>query len=357
MIWLNRPSGRRLSQKGAVLKKGRDVIKTVTFSHYGNPTDGEVRNRDLRFRTIDIRGGRTVDFDDDTADKNAWYCENDEIEKLLGFLHNEVARTGRYQIVDADSPSVALVDLLRGSDIDPQAIVDALVRHSNIEQIVSLIASSDIGISAAQSAVIDNRRKLVSQLRELIDNPSSTETDVQNLIGNAYWIFGGRYVGVAKHRSLAKLDQTDIPLLGADGTLHVVELKGPCIKKLITRHRNHWIVGPEVHEATAQAMNYLRGLDEQGATLSTIYSRELGQEYDMSRVFATVVIGHSNHHRPPDAKREDVTRTLRQYTAGLNRIEVITYDQLVDSAERSLIFEHDQNEAFANMNDQNPRAE
>jgi hypothetical protein len=61
----------------------------------------------------------------------------------------------------------------------------------------------------------------------------------------------------------------------------------------------------------------------------------------MSRNFATVVIGHTDHHRPEGIDRKTVARTLRQYSAGLSRIEVITYDQLVESAERSLNFDRD----------------
>lgn len=345
-MWLNSPRGRRLNHKGAVLKAGRDVMKTAELSHFGNPADGEIKSRTLRFRSFDLRGGKSVDFEDDKLDKNSWFCENDEIERLLAFLHSDIARTGRYRVVDVDSPGAALLDLLQSSDIDPQNVAEAVLRHNNIEQIIELLASSDIGMSAAQSAVLTSRRELVSKLRKLVDNPNSTETEIQRLIGDAYWIFGGRYVGVAARRSLALLDQTDIPLLGADGTLHIVELKGPCIDKLIMRHRNHWIVGHAVHEAAAQATNYLRSLDEQGLSLSTMFRNELGQDYDMSRVFATVVIGHSDHRRSPDAKREDVARTLRQYTAGLSRVEVITYDQLVDAAERALMFEHDSVSAF-----------
>ncbi|NKY88165.1 Shedu anti-phage system protein SduA domain-containing protein [Nocardia veterana] len=345
LMWLNGPRRSQLGQRGAVIKKGRDVMKTVDLSYYGNPSDNEVKKRTLRFRTIDVRGNRAVDYGDFTADKNDWFCENDEIARLLAFLHTEVAHTGRYQVVDIDSPGAALVDLLESSHVNPQVIVDALVQHTNVAEIVSLIASSDIGRSAAQSVVLESRRKLVAQLRRLVDRPGATETEIQRLIGDAYWIFGGRYVGVADRRSFIPLDQTDIPLLGADGTLHIVELKGPDIDKLLVRHRNHWIVGPAVHEATAQAMNYLRSFDEHGSGLSTMYNNELGQRYDMSRIFATVVIGHSDHHRPADAEREVVARTLRQYTAGLNRVEVITYDQLVDAAERALVFEHDSTSA------------
>lgn len=87
--------------------------------------------------------------------------------------------------------------------------------------------------------------------------------------------------------------------------------------------------------------------------MSGAFRNELGQKYDMSRVFATVVIGHSDHHRPPEAEREFVARTLRQYTAGLNRIEVITYDQLVGSAERSVNFDLDATQTRASAHDIN----
>lgn len=344
-IWVNRPRGRTLRDTGAVLKPGPEVMKTVTLGYYGSPTSGEVRNRTLRFRSHDVRANKTPAFDDDWADKNSWFCENEEIERLLAFLHNDVAHTGRYQVVDVDSPTAALLKFLKHNEVDTRCLVDALVRRADVEQIVSFLVDSDLGLSAAQSAVLRRRRELVAELRRLVDSPTSTETQVQSLIGNAYWIFGGRYVGVAERRTLAMLDQTDIPLMGSDGTLHIVELKGPSIERLIIRQRNHWIPGPEVHLATSQALNYLRSLDEQGAGLTTMYRNELGQNYDMSRLFATVVIGHSDHQRPAEVEREVVARTLRQYNANLSRVEVITYDQLVESAERALAFESDSKNA------------
>jgi len=101
--------------------------------------------------------------------------------------------------------------------------------------------------------------------------PCQDRAHVQRLIGDAYWIFGGRYVGVAARRNLMSLDQHDIPLFEADGTLHIVELKGPNIPKLVSTHRNHWIVGDDVHEAVGQAMNYVRAFDELGASHSSYY--------------------------------------------------------------------------------------
>jgi hypothetical protein len=100
----------------------------------------------------------------------------------------------------------------------------------------------------------------------------------------------------------------------------------------------------------AQAMNYLRSLDELGAGLSKTYENELGQKYDMRRVFATVVIGHPKHANKTDNPTV-VAQTLRSYNAHLSRIEVVTYDQLVDSAERALVFEEHAKQAQRSARD------
>ena len=171
----------------------------------------------------------------------------------------------------------------------------------------------------------------------MAEDPATTEMDLQKTINDAYWLFGGRYVGIADRRSIGPLDQYDIPLLSADGTLHIVELKGPNIPNLIRKHRNHWIVGNAVHEATSQAMNYLRTLDEHGAALETTYRNDFGVDYDMRRAFATVVIGHPVH--VVNASPRNIEQTLRSYNAHLSRVEVITYATLLDTAERALVFE------------------
>jgi hypothetical protein len=158
------------------------------------------------------------------------------------------------------------------------------------------------------------------------------------MIGAAHWLFGGRYIRVVR-RDLAKLDQHDIALVAADGSLHIVELKGPSIPRLIRRHRNHWVVGNEVHEAVSQAMNYLRGLDEQGPLLETTYRNEFGEEWDMRRVHATVVIGYPDHVSDSIVSERIIEQTIRSYNAHLSRIEVVTYKALLDAADRALVFE------------------
>jgi hypothetical protein len=240
-------------------------------------------------------------------------------------------------VVDAHSPLAALLDLAASSQDATPGLVEALAARDDLGAVVAALAATDKGLPAAEGAVISERRQLVGLLREMVEKPTTTETELQRVMGGAYWLFGGRYVGVADRRNLAPLDQHDLPLLGADGTLHIIELKGPNIARLVRRYRNHYIVGTEIHEATSQAINYLRTLDENGAALTTTYRNEYGIDYDMRRIFATVVIGHPAHVTGADARI--VEQTLRSYNAHLSRVEVITYATLFDAAERALAFE------------------
>jgi hypothetical protein len=365
-IWINRPSpdARHMGNRGAVIKRGRDVTKVVTVTNYGDKRTGEIKKRELRFRAYAHRGEDQPDYDEKDP-KSTWFCENGEIERVLAFLQSEVTRTGRYQIVDTASPAGIILDILKGADSDSQELANVLVQHGNLEQLVATLSASTRGLSIAQLAVVEKRQKLISELQTLLQDPTTTETSIQRLIGSSYWIFGGRYVGIADRRNLMPLDQHDIPLLGADGTLHIVELKGPVIPKLVRHHRNHWIVGNEINEAVGQAMNYVRAFDELGTTAAGYYRNELGTDYDMRRVFATVIIGHPDHEAEvaPNGQKANeriVQSTIRSYNAHLSRIEVRTYKDLADSARRALLFENEstlsdsQESASANLDNAQP---
>src|SRR5205823_4387645 len=143
--------------------------------------------------------------------------------------------------------------------------------------------------------------------------------------------FGGRYVGIVPRRDLLPLDQHDIPLIAADGSLHIVELKGPNIPKLVRKYRNHWIVGDEVHQATMQAANYIRTADEWGLSAAKSAHEELGIDVDFRRVFATVVIGHRAYATADDPPPAQLDLALRTYNGHMARVEVVTYDTLFDS--------------------------
>ncbi|MFE0630517.1 Shedu anti-phage system protein SduA domain-containing protein [Streptomyces sp. NPDC058864] len=98
--------------------------------------------------------------------------------------------------------------------------------------------------------------------------------------------------------------------------------------------RARWLVdllerGRAVHRAVSQTQNYLRTLDERRESILARYG------VDTRRASATVVIGHPQYVSD-GVTPQQVAETLRTYNTHMARIEVITFETLLESAERML---------------------
>ena len=317
------------------VKLKQHLCKTVSLSKFGDSSTGEVSHRELRVVTAPrLADSGNFDFDKPT---HTWSCQDEELDRLKEFLNKEDTPPGIYRLVEKDNPAATIADLIDNANLDINGLASALAASGKIEDLLKFIVSTEVGETAAEAAIQAQRRRLVHELKQLALAPGTTETQMHTLIGNAYWLFGGQYIGIAR-RDLAKLDQHDLPLIGADRTLHLVELKGPSIPRLIRQHRNHWIVGNDVHEAVSQSINYLRALDEQGPLLESTYRNEFGEEWDLRRAHATVVVGHPCHVVGDGVTERLVEQVIRSYNAQLSRVQVVTYKSLFDAADRALRF-------------------
>ncbi|WP_327137151.1 DUF4263 domain-containing protein [Streptomyces sp. NBC_01340] len=247
-----------------------------------------------------------------------------------------------------DFAAINAIQYLEGLGITGSVMGSALSEWHDLRNMLASATQSSIGLSAAEAAIVAQRRSVIAELKEMIADPSVTERELHRKIKGHYWIFGGRYTGVSERNSLIPMDEYDIPLFCADGSIHIVELKGSHIPRLVERHRSHLIPGMEVHQAAGQAANYLRDLDEAGASMETYYKRN-GLEYDLCRARATVVIGNPEFVSiPADPKRklgaatrQMVDQTIRTYNSLISRVEVVTWVDLLDAADRSLKFEEE----------------
>lgn len=179
------------------------------------------------------------------------------------------------------------------------------------------------------------RRAALDRLRRVVEDCDSSESDIHTELKQQTWIFGGRYVKELTRRRLTTLDEIDIPLLRGDGSLHVIELKKANVSKLVEPLRSHYAVGIDVHYAVSQTANYLRSLDENRAAILADHGIEC------RRSFATVLIGHPKFIEPA-CNPTEVAAALRTYNAALNRIEVITYQELIEAAERTLSLDEEE---------------
>lgn len=320
---------------GATVKLGKRVCKTASLARFGDGATGEVKKRVLRLAAYKRDGGG-FDFDKPMV---TWYIENEEIDRLLAFLNKDVDQEGRYRVVDAYSPMADLIAVLEGREVELHSVIEALAAGADPRLVADVLGQSGAGLTGAELAVIEARRQLVSEAAALALEPDVTEPKLQHLIGNAWWLFGGRYVGVLQRRDIFNFDQHDIPLITGDGALHIVELKSPRVPSLITRHRNHWIVGDGVHEAVMQATNYLRTADEEALAVQTNIHEEFGIAVSLRRPSATVVIGHREHLDAQEMPSAQFDIAMRTYNGMLSRVQVVTYDQLFAAAEQALRFD------------------
>ncbi|MFE4828739.1 Shedu anti-phage system protein SduA domain-containing protein [Streptomyces sp. NPDC056672] len=214
----------------------------------------------------------------------------------------------------SDRPAAAIHELLVTLEADP------------------VIAKSLGGLSEAQllAGLVQRARREadLDELRASVDDLTTSEADLQKIVQNMTWIFGGEFLpGTARH-NLTPRDQLDLSLLRPDGTLHGVELKRAHIKNLVKVQRNHLIVGPKVNEAMGQAMNYLVELDERRSQILVDFG------IDCRRASMTVVIGHSRF--VTGVTPTEVDETIRTYNSHRDRVSLTTYDRLIENAQRTL---------------------
>jgi hypothetical protein len=258
-----------------------------------------------------------------------WNGSFSDISLLQDVLNDKFPDNGRYQLLSGD-PSV---------DSLAQKIITGKMSLESTEQLIQALADnpdaneifkSNASQLLANSVNQHRQKQAIDNLEIVAKEPTSTESGLQKVLEKQWWMFGGRYIDTANRRSLVVLDQMDIPLIRSDGSLHIVELKQANIPKLIVKHRNHLIVGDDINQAVSQAMNYLVGLDEQRAQILA------DLKVDVRRASATIVVGHTDF--VTDYTPEEIHETLRTYNSHLSRIEVITYDELISGARRSLEF-------------------
>lgn len=307
----------------AVIHRSPEIHKTATIWLALEPDDSE--------KLILIVNSWTPRPDGSGFDlrpgASQWACENDVIGELHRFL---AARFGTPEPqAEHDAPLAEVIRKVQSGEADVSQLAqlaEALADAPNAAAVLAEHGALQVLLDGIQTA---KQRDVIATLSEVVRNPDAKEKEFQRILDESWWMFGGKYIEKTKRRSLTVLTQLDVPLIRADGVLHVVELKRACIPDLVVKHREFFVVGPEVNKAVGQTLNYLREFDEQ----RDVIKNRLGIE--CRRAFATVVIGHPEHV-PDAAARAQVADTLRTYNAHLSRVEVITYADLIQGAEKAL---------------------
>jgi hypothetical protein len=331
--------------KSLVIHPGPKVWKVASTYTTPDARTGEIKRRRFKVETFKARPRQEGGGYDFTNPAHNWSCDGvSEVEALKAFLNNEFPSPGNYLLIRRDSETGRLISQIDGDEPSAEHLAMLLRMTGCTPDLVNSLASSPSGALLAEAVELQRRRSQLDELRAIVEHPGSTERDhIHPQLKKMGWIFGGRYVGASTRRQLTTGDVLDIPLLRPDGSLHIVELKGANIPDLVHRHRGPGVphqvrnvreeiplvVGASVHHAVGQAMNYLCHLDEER-------DRILAKlKIETRRAPATVLIGHPAFVKAP-LSDDDITGTLRIYNSHLARIEVITYKDIIENAERAL---------------------
>jgi hypothetical protein len=245
----------------------------------------------------------------------------------IPFMDAPEDRPGRYRLLRGQAETAAwLAEILRDR-IDVEDTHEAAARIVTSPEALAVLAADADGQALIQAAEMLRRRSGLAELRSVLEDPTSTEGDIHRALRQQLWIFGGRFVGEALRRRLVPGNEVDIPLLRPDGSLCIVELKR-AMAPTVKYYRNALVPTADVNDAVSQAVNYLVGLDENRQEILDRFS------VDARRANAIVLIGHPLAQ--PDVTESLQQETMRVHNAHRSRLEVLSYKELLDSAERSL---------------------
>lgn len=257
--------------------------------------------------------------------------ENDSINKLSSFLaaQSHIDTAGEYVVVNiTDVASDQMKQILNGisGNHDNQHLM------SQILEWITGDAEAKAGLSRlatsreAQSLVAAMNHARLSQalnkFREMVEQ-NLHESKYQDFLKENHWIFGSEYNELLTDRNIIKNKQLDFPLLRTvDGFLEIIEIKTPLEKDLFRKKGSTYSEISDVVDAISQVDDYLARIDKEA------FQIESEDELDVEKVRAKVIIGRDGDNAQK--------RALRRLNARTNRIEVITYDQLILIAQRML---------------------
>ena len=259
-----------------------------------------------------------------------WSCRDAEVAALREFLTAELSGVGDYSLVSADGALGALLKHMHEGRVGPGIIAALAGQLTEQVELVSTLDEIESVQLLGMAFNLRRQREVTEKFERLVRDPASTEPQLQAVLEDNWWLLGGNYISRVDRRHLTLLDQYDIPLLRADGVLHVIELKKANVRGAVRRHRQHCIVGPEVNAAVGQAANYLRSADEQ--------RHLIGGEHriECRRAFASVIVGYPGHNAQANVTPAEFREAIRTYNSHLSRIEVLTYEDLLVAARNTI---------------------
>lgn len=194
-----------------------------------------------------------------------------------------------------------------------------------LEELSERIGLVDLRVSSVPDRFKILKRIAIERLEQLIKE-NALEKDFQKLLEDNPWIFGSEYSELLKRRIWVRDQQQDFMCKRTtDGFLEVIEIKRPLNdRNLFSWDDSHktFYPGNELSKSIGQVINYLATLDSDRDRIRS------NDGEDTNKIRVKLIIGRDGDERQVES--------LRNLNSHINRIEIVTFDQLLKIAKRVL---------------------
>ncbi len=363
-----------------------DDVKVRIRQTYSNPSVGKIHQVVLRdgprtfhiatlLEVLDRNSGKfhhySLKIDNIDRLKAGWFAKPerstrlegdspDEIERLYRFLHalyeNKLSsESGELHIIRSEDYAKLenLLDALPNlAATDKLHLIKTILSQlgesaSHVTEFVTAFQGSNPEILnhiAVASRMVEYRQAYES-LKTLIENSSTSESQLQRHLKNNPWMFGSEYSELLPRRIWTRDEKLDYMLRRTvDDFLEIVEIKMPFKDALFLHDTSHdsYYPSSKLSLVVGQVMQYIEEVER---NRDSIIAHD---RCDTLKIRARAILGRDGSPEHQSA--------LRNLNAHLHRIEIITFDQLLRIAARVIAMfeaEKEEIEEIASSDDSN----
>ena len=317
------------------LSEGPRSKKEARYTIIVDRHTGEIHHDSVSIKSYKLKNGEYIDKPEKSVTLSNE--KTDEIQTLIDFIlaarsQKIPDKSGKYLILEAPNNATDHQSLVRFlNDLSGAGKIDVLADVLNSisydrSLFTSLLerASKQPKLFAEAAAALNlvTYKQAHERLKELIADNTTKERDLQKLLEENPWMFGSEYSELLPQRKLTRNEEQDfIMRRTADNYIEVIEIKTPLNgQKLFSYDSSHdcYYASAPLSKVIGQVQNYLDLID---ADRYNVMARD---SEDPFKTRAKIIIGQDG-----DAKELQALRSLNGH---LNRIEVITFDQLLNTA-------------------------
>ena len=226
-----------------------------------------------------------------------------------------------------------LIDVLPNiSSVDKIELLKTVFRElddsvSDVKQFVEAFRNSDKEVieHIATASRIVQYRQIYNELQRLVDDPATSESQLQKHLERNPWMFGSEYSELLDRRTWTRDDNLDFMCRRtADGILEIIEIKTPFKESLFNYDSSHdsYYPSAKLTPVLGQVMRYIEEIER---NRDSILCKD---GFETLKIRARIIIGR-------DGKQEQ-QKALRNFNAHLHGVEIFTFDQLLRISERVL---------------------